>query len=176
MLIKIKKLNRVMKYYSKNHENYLNELFERIREYYGDRLTSIVLYGSYARQENKLDSDIDLFIVIQTDKNRRGRIKEFVSEIESPLLKPSLLLYDENISSEISTVILNEKEALCFNPLYLDMVSKKIILFDRNSFMENLLLKYKDLMKECKTRKEKCGSFEYFVLNNKKILEGISLG
>ncbi|MEN6378632.1 MAG: nucleotidyltransferase domain-containing protein [Methanofastidiosum sp.] len=165
-----------MKYYSKNHENHLNQLFDKIIEYYGNRLISLVIYGSYARQENKLDSDIDLFIVIKTDKKRRDRLREFITEIESPLLKSSLILYDENIASEISTVILNEKEALCFNPLYLDMVSKRIILFDRDNFMAQLLLKYNDLMKECKTRKEKCGSFEYFVLNNKKILEGISLG
>ncbi|NMC57897.1 MAG: nucleotidyltransferase domain-containing protein [Candidatus Methanofastidiosa archaeon] len=165
-----------MKYYSINHENYLNQLFEKIKEYYGKRLTSLLVYGSYARQENKLDSDIDLFIVIKTDKNRRDRIREFVTEIESKLLDSSLLLLDENISSEISTVILTEKEALFFNPLYLDMVSKRIILFDRNDFMENLLLKYMILMRECNTKKEKCGSFEYYALNNKKILEGINFG
>lgn len=165
-----------MKYYSGNHKNYLNQIFDRIKEYYGERLISLIVYGSYAREENKLDSDIDLFIVIKNKENRRARIREFLKQIESPFLNSSLVLLDENINSEISTVILTEKEALCFNPLYLDMVSKKIIIFDRDNFMEQLLLKYKDLMKECKTRKEKCGSFEYFALNNKKILEGIKFG
>ena len=165
-----------MKFFTNNHQEYINKLFCKIKEYYGDALVSLVVYGSYAREENKFDSDIDLFIVIKTDKNRRERIREFVNDIESPLLNLSLKLYDDNICSEISPLILTEKESLCFNPLYLDMVTKRIIIFDRDNFMENLLLKYKNLMNECKTRKEKCGSFEYFVLNNKKILEGIKVG
>ncbi|HNR44859.1 MAG TPA: nucleotidyltransferase domain-containing protein [Methanofastidiosum sp.] len=165
-----------MKFFTKNHQEYITQLFSKIEDYYGDALVSLVVYGSYAREENKFDSDIDLFIVIKTDKNRRERIREFVKEIESPLLNLSLKLYEDRISSEISTLILTEKESLCFNPLYLDMVTKRIIIFDRDNFMENLLMKYKNLMNECKTRKEKCGSFEYFVLNNKKILEGIKVG
>ena len=165
-----------MKFFTKNHQEYITQLFSKIEDFYGDTLVSLVVYGSYAREENKFDSDIDLFIVIKTDKNRRERIREFVKEIESPLINLSLKLYDDNISPEISSLILTEKESLCFNPLYLDMVTKRIIIFDRYNFMENLLLKYKNLMNECKTRKEKCGSFEYFVLNNKKILEGIKVG
>ena len=165
-----------MKFFTNDHQEYITQLFSKIEDFYGDTLVSLVVYGSYAREENKFDSDIDLFIVIKTDKNRRERIREFVKEIESPLLNLSLKLYDDNISPEISTLILTEKESLCFNPLYLDMVTKRIIIFDRDNFMENLLMKYKNLMNECKTRKEKCGSFEYFVLNNKKILEGIKVG
>ena len=165
-----------MKFFTKNHQEYITQLFSKIEDFYGDTLVSLVVYGSYAREENKFDSDIDLFIVIKTDKTRGERIREFVKEIESPLLNLSLKLYDDNISPEISSLILTEKESLCFNPLYLDMVTKRIIIFDRYNFMENLLLKYKNLMNECKTRKEKCGSFEYFVLNNKKILEGIKVG
>jgi hypothetical protein len=165
-----------MKFFTKNHQEYITQLFSKIEDFYGDTLVSLVVYGSYAREENKFDSDIDLFIVIKTDKTRGERIREFVKEIESPLINLSLKLYDDNISPEISSLILTEKESLCFNPLYLDMVTKRIIIFDRYNFMENLLMKYKNLMNECKTRKEKCGSFEYFVLNNKKILEGIKVG
>ncbi|MFA5559779.1 MAG: nucleotidyltransferase domain-containing protein [Methanofastidiosum sp.] len=165
-----------MKFFTNNHQEYINQLFSKIEDFYGDTLVALIVYGSYARGENRFDSDIDLFIVIKTDRNRRERIREFVKEIESPLLNLSLKLYEDRISPEISTLILTEKESLSFNPLYLDMVTKRIIIFDRDNFMENLLMKYKNLMNECKTRKEKCGSFEYFVLNNKKILEGIKVG
>ena len=45
-----------------------------VREYvyrlYGDRITSFQLYGSYARNEARDDSDVDLLLVLEGDVDR----------------------------------------------------------------------------------------------------------
>ena len=46
-------------------EHILKEFRERIGKLYGKRLRSIVLFGSWARQEATQDSDIDLAIVLE---------------------------------------------------------------------------------------------------------------
>ena len=47
---------------------------------------SLVIFGSYARKENKLSSDLDILIIlIRTNRSRHERIREFVEEIEMPL-------------------------------------------------------------------------------------------
>ena len=46
---------------------------ERVTQLYGKRLHQIWLYGSYARQEEKADSDIDLLIVLKDEKIKVGQ-------------------------------------------------------------------------------------------------------
>lgn len=49
----------------------LEEFKQKLEELYGDNLIDVILYGSYARGEEKEDSDIDLAIVI------KGEIRPF---------------------------------------------------------------------------------------------------
>ncbi len=44
-------------------ERALEELVLRLKERFGERIESIVLYGSYARGENRGESDIDILII-----------------------------------------------------------------------------------------------------------------
>jgi len=48
-------------------EQILKEFREKISELYGKQLRSIVLYGSWARQEETTHSDIDVAIVLEGD-------------------------------------------------------------------------------------------------------------
>ena len=43
----------------------LEEVKENLKEFYGDKLKGIILYGSYARGEETEDSDIDLIILLE---------------------------------------------------------------------------------------------------------------
>ena len=64
----------------------MTKLLKRIKEYYGEQLVSLVIFGSYARKENKLSSDLDILIIlIRTNRPRHERIREFVEEIEMAL-------------------------------------------------------------------------------------------
>ncbi|MEM4484005.1 MAG: nucleotidyltransferase domain-containing protein, partial [Candidatus Methanomethylicia archaeon] len=43
----------------------VDALFKELLEYFGDKLISIIVFGSVARGEARKDSDIDLFLVIK---------------------------------------------------------------------------------------------------------------
>ena len=53
----------MMRTFTKTHKEYIEKLMERIKEYYGNNLVSIVIFGSYAREQNKTNSDLDILIV-----------------------------------------------------------------------------------------------------------------
>ena len=71
----------------------LHELKLGLKELYGDRLVKLILFGSHARGEANLDSDIDLLIVL------KGPVSQ-VQEISymSELCVKVLLDYDELVS------------------------------------------------------------------------------
>ncbi len=60
------------------------ELKQRLRELYGDRLVSVILYGSRARGDHGPDSDVDVAVVLRGEVNKRRereRTIEVVSDI-----------------------------------------------------------------------------------------------
>ena len=44
--------------------NLLGQYVEEVRKIYGERLKSVILYGSYARGDFRTDSDIDIMILV----------------------------------------------------------------------------------------------------------------
>ena len=149
---------RMVRFFSESHKEYVTKLLKRIKEYYSKQLVSLVIFGSYARKENKLSSDLDLLIILRTDKPRYERIKEFVENIEMPLEYLTQRLIDEGIFIDISPIILSEEEAKYFNPIYLDMVEHSIIVVDKNNLVNNILEKVREYM-------DKWGSYKEFVGN-----------
>jgi predicted nucleotidyltransferase len=62
----------------------VRELHARLDEIYGGRLKGVYLYGSYARDDARDDSDIDVAVVLGGSVERwveRERIGELASEI-----------------------------------------------------------------------------------------------
>lgn len=45
----------------------LKQYIEEIKKIYGERLKSVILYGSYARGDFKPDSDIDIMILVDLE-------------------------------------------------------------------------------------------------------------
>ena len=53
-----------------NHlQKVLKDLKQGLIRIYGDRLDSVVLYGSQARGDSSSDSDIDVLIILNSDFN-----------------------------------------------------------------------------------------------------------
>lgn len=71
----------------------LNELKRDLQELYGDRLVKLILFGSHARGEANLDSDIDLLAVL---KSPVSQVQEIFNM--SNLLVKMLLEHDELVS------------------------------------------------------------------------------
>lgn len=66
----------------------LSEILPKLRLYftqlYSDRLFSLILFGSQARNDAQLDSDIDVLVVLRGDVDSWTEIKrtgEFVSDL-----------------------------------------------------------------------------------------------
>jgi len=57
-----------------NQDAVLQELNQRLRELYGDRLVKLVLFGSRARGDNDPDSDYDVLVVL------KGHVVPYVEE------------------------------------------------------------------------------------------------
>ena len=45
------------------HEKAVDEFVQKLKEKFGDRVESIIVFGSYARGESKEESDIDVLII-----------------------------------------------------------------------------------------------------------------
>lgn len=153
-----------MQFFSANHEKWTHALFEKIKKHYGSRLVSLAIYGSYARQEARLNSDLDLFIVL-TDfagKSRGKTTEDFIQHIERPLKELSAKCWEENIQMEISPMIFRREQAAHFLPLYLDMVEHHKMIVDQDDFLKNILKHTEEKMKKWGSVKEYVGKQWYW--------------
>lgn len=80
-------------------------LVKEIKRFYGDRLVSIVLFGSVARGTVRHDSDIDILII--AEKLPRGRMKRVVefTKIEKRLENILSKLRRQGLFIELSPII-----------------------------------------------------------------------
>jgi len=70
----------------------LKELKVEIAGMYGERLTNIILYGSWARKQATVDSDIDLAIVLKGPVQQCKEINRLINLITDINLKYGVLL------------------------------------------------------------------------------------
>lgn len=63
-------------------KNLLNELLQKVAEHskevFGDKLKSVILYGSYARGDYDEESDIDVMIMVDLPPEELARYREIV--------------------------------------------------------------------------------------------------
>ena len=108
---------------------------------WGDKVVSIVVYGSYARGEKY--NDVDVLIVIEEEKSRLKRIEDIASlkrMVDFPL--------DVNLVSR-KECIENFKN---HNPLFLDIAVEGRILYD-TGLMEELVRGTREYIRARKIKK-----------------------
>jgi len=96
-------------------KNALLEVKSTLQGLYKDQLKKIILYGSYARGEQREDSDIDLAIILEGDINTFKEIDRIIDQIYDIELKYNLLISIHPISEkrfefEKNPFLLNVKE------------------------------------------------------------------
>ena len=147
------------------YEEILKRVFERIKEYYGERLFSVVLFGSVARGTPRPDSDLDLLIVAEPlPRGRVKRVREFISGVEEPLEPYLREVAKKGVYPELSPVIKTRAEVLSGSPLFLDMVYHRRILYDREGFMEQYLSGLSERLKRLGAKRVKRGNAWFWVL------------
>ncbi len=140
-------------------------LLERVKEYYGERLVSFVLFGSVARGKQRPDSDIDCLII--TRKLPRGRIRrvsEFSGNVEKTLERRIRELEKKGIHINLSPVFKTVEEVEKGSPLFLDMVYDAVILYDRDGFFRGYLDRLRERLARLGARRIVRGNAWYWVL------------
>jgi predicted nucleotidyltransferase len=80
----------------------VSDFARQIENIFRDKLKSIILFGSYAREEQDEGSDIDIMILVDIDKmairNYRAKVVEIVTEFEwnyNVIFSPVVQNYNE---------------------------------------------------------------------------------
>ena len=95
-----------------NLKSVLGPLKQYLEDQYQDRLSKIVLFGSYARQEATKDSDVDVLIVLKDPVDASAEINrtsEFIAQLclEHNLLISRLFLPQSRYETENSPLLHN---------------------------------------------------------------------
>ncbi len=134
----------------------LNRLTSLCKEYYGERLISLAVFGSVGRGTARPDSDIDLLLVVKDlPIGRMARVVEF-SAVENALEIKNHI--------ELSPVFKTPEEIADGSPLLLDMVEDARVLFDREDFFKHAMENLKERLHRLNARRVWQGNAWYWDL------------
>lgn len=142
----------------------LEALKRLVLSLYGDRLASLVIYGSVARGTAGPESDIDVLLVADPLPNGRlNRVSEFEA-VEQRMKAELGSLEDGGFRPRISAVFKTREEAGAGSPLFLDMVEDAVILYDRDGFFEGVIGRLRDRLNRLGAKRVFQGERWYWVL------------
>jgi len=145
--------------FSCRHRAYILNILGGAVEYYGSNLAALAVFGSYARGDNRKNSDLDLLVVLKKAPPRRQRLEEFARQVEEKYEELAQEIYEEeDIYCEVSPYILTVEEALMFQPVYFDFAEHHLIVFDGEGILERVISSVKRLMRAAGARKIPCGN------------------
>jgi len=105
----------------------------------GDRLVSIVLFGSVARGDATENSDIDLLIVARGLPSGQFARKRLLADADRAF-EPSLeQAARQGVKGRLARIVRTPAEAARIIPLYLDMTEDAVLLVDRGGFFAAVL-------------------------------------
>jgi predicted nucleotidyltransferase len=142
----------------------VSELFKALLAKWGDRLVSLVVYGSVARGEAGRDSDLDLLVVGRGLPRSRFKRHDLFEEAERELEELMERLWSEGYHLDFSPIILDVVEARRHRPLYLDMVVDAVIVFDRDGFFKSVLDEIAEKLKALGAERRRVGRLWYWIL------------
>ncbi|MBS7656042.1 nucleotidyltransferase domain-containing protein [Candidatus Bathyarchaeota archaeon] len=133
---------------------------------FNEKLYSICLFGSLARGEAKLESDIDLLIVIKGlpkdiwlryKKGYKAKKKLKEAEVYKNLKKTGKPYL-------ISEVYLTPEEVENHPPILLDLIEDGIIIYDKKNFLKTVLNEIKKKLKELGAKRVSTSKGKYWIL------------
>ncbi len=134
----------------------LERFLELLKETFGDSFVSLVLYGSVARGDARVDSDIDLLLILRDPPNNYHRRLDQVLGVQSDLEREEVykrMRQRLGIEPFLSHIILSREEAYENRYIYLDMVEDAKILYDRDNFFAQRLKLIKERLRELRSER-----------------------
>lgn len=130
------------------YRSLLEKLVELLSTSLGDKLVSVVVYGSVARGSARKDSDVDVLIIAESLPKSRMRRQQLFLEVENKLEPVIDGLWNMGFYVDFSPVILSVEEASRIRPIYLDMVEDSVILYDKDGFFNNIISRLREKLRE----------------------------
>lgn len=148
-----------LKTFSPRHRRYIALVIREIIAHYDTSLVGVAIFGSYARGENRLNSDLDILIILEEAPSLSRRLKEFVEEVEMKHEALAQELYEEEeILCELSPYILTRKEALKLQPIYYDLVNHHLIIYDPEGLIARIIDATRRLLESSQATRTNCGN------------------
>ncbi|MFN3739444.1 MAG: nucleotidyltransferase family protein [Thermodesulfovibrionales bacterium] len=140
--------------YREEFYNLIEQLKGLTLDYYSERLITLAIFGSVARDTFRPDSDIDILIIAEgLPKGRLKRVSEFEKNIELSLEETLKRLFNQGIYPRLSPLFKTPEEVLQGSPIFLDMTEDVKILYDRDNFFKTYLQGLKERLKRLGARK-----------------------
>jgi len=134
-------------------ERVLVQLVAACVQCYGERLVSVVVFGSVGRGTPRPDSDVDVLIVADDlPDGRLRRVAEFRS-VEVALAPLLAELASAGYHIELSPVFKTRAELARGTPLLLDLVDDARILYDRENFFGATLARLRARLDQLQARR-----------------------
>ena len=123
----------------------LHEIVNIYRDYLGDALFSLVLFGSHARGDAKETSDYDLFIIAE---KLPAKPLQRILFVRAPL--------KGQFEQRFSIIAKTPREMWeHFPSLFLDLGLDGVILFDRGDFFKELQIKIRNIIEQAGLRRKR---------------------
>jgi predicted nucleotidyltransferase len=145
-------------------ESLLGAVLDAVRDYYGERLVTLAVFGSVGRGTQRADSDVDLLLICDPlPAGRMRRIAEFgkVEERLEPLLAS---LEKEGIATSLSVILKTPAEVNRGGLFYLDFIEDARLLYDRDGFFRQFLDQLNDRLRKLGARRIWRGNAWYWDL------------
>jgi predicted nucleotidyltransferase len=134
-------------------ERLLGELTAHVEARYGERLVSLVVFGSVGRGTPRHDSDLDVLLVADgLPDGRMARVAEFAA-VERGLAPHVAAGRRQGFFMECSPVFKTPAEVTSGSPLLLDMVDDARILIDLDGFFAGAMTGLRDRLSRLGARR-----------------------
>lgn len=138
-----------------DYKKLLKAFIKLVQHALGDRVVSIVLYGSVARGTARPDSDVDLLLILREASAEYWKRLQPLLTILRELRKEACWkkMEEQGMSPFLSLLVLSLEEAEENRYLYLDLVDEARILVDQKGFFQSKLESLRQRLQELGAQK-----------------------
>ncbi len=149
-------------------QHVLRRLAERyaqlVRSALGDRLVSVVLFGSAARGDASATSDIDLLIVAADLPAGQFARKRLLAAADATFECELEAAAAAGVDTRLARIVRTPQEAARVIPLYLDLTEDAVLLHDRDGFFAGVLDRVRTSLRRLGSRRIRTGNTWYWDL------------
>ncbi len=146
------------------YDQLLGDVLAACQAHYGDRLVSLAVFGSVARETQRPDSDIDLLVVVAGLPNGRfARMGDFEA-VEARVEPAICAAAGRGVNAYLSPVFKTPAELEIGSPLLLDMIEDARVLFDRDATLQRRLERLRGRLVALGARRIRKGGGYYWQL------------